>query len=170
LGAVKRLAVAALATAAVVALRLGVRAAVESGPKATPSQQGAVATPAASASPRVEQTVRFLPTPEDFTMVMRRAGTRCGFAIRPPAELADQRTISCKATYRTTVSYHGKPLDPEGTYTVFYQVIGGVLGSELHSFTLEDGRLPVLPVRSVLVHSGAVLSAVASDVEWLPPT
>ena len=112
--------------------------------------------------------MRFLPKPEDFTMVVRRAGTTCGLAIRPPAELADQRTIHCKATYRTTASVPGKPLNPKGTYIVFYQVIGGVLGTETQSFTLEGGHPPVLPVRSVLVHSGAELSAVANDVEWLP--
>jgi hypothetical protein len=167
---VKRLAVPALMTAALVALGLGVRAAVASRPTATPSSSSAVATPTASARPRTEQKVRFLPRPEDFTMAVRRVGTTCGLSIRPPADLADQRTIHCKATYRTTVRYRGKPLDPKGTYIVFYQVIGGVLGSELHSFTLEDGRPPGLPVRSVLVHSGGVLSAVANDVEWLPPT
>jgi hypothetical protein len=113
--------------------------------------------------------VRFLPKPEDFTTVLRRTGTTCGLAIRPPADLADQRTIRCKATYRTTVSYHGKPLDPKGTYIVFVQVFGGVLGSETQSFTVEHGHIPALPVRSVLVHSGAALSAVATDVEWLPP-
>ena len=103
-------------------------------------------------------------------MVVRRTGTTCGLAIQPPENLADQRTIRCKASYRTAVSYHGRPLDPTGTYIVFYQVIGGVLGSETQSFTLENGHLPALPVRSVLVHSGSALSAVANDVEWLPPT
>ena len=84
-----------------------------------------MATPTASAAPRVEQTARSLPKAEDFRMVVRRTGTTCGLAIRPPENLADQRTIRCKASYRTAVSYHGRPLDPTGTYIVFYQVIGG---------------------------------------------
>jgi hypothetical protein len=167
---VKRLFVAALATVALGALGLGLRASVSSRPAAAPSPPSAAATSTTSVTPRVEQTVRFLPKPEDFTMAVRRAGTRCDLAIRPPANLADQRTIHCKVTYRTAVSYHGKPLDPRGTYNVFYQVIGGVLGPETQSFTLEKGRIPALPVRSVLVHSDAALSAVANGVEWFPPT
>jgi hypothetical protein len=112
--------------------------------------------------------VRFVPKPEDFAVEVRRTGTTCGFAIRPPAELADQRIIRCKAIYRTTASYHGQPLDPKGTYVVFYQVVGSVLGSELQSFTVANGRMPVLPVRSALVHSGSALSAVTTDAEWFP--
>ncbi len=109
-----------------------------------------------------------MPEPEDFTVAVQRTGTTCGLAIRPPAELADQRTIRCRATYRTTAIYHGKPLDPKGTYIVFYQVVGSVLGSEPSSFTVRNGRIPVLPVRSALVHAGSALSAITTDVEWFP--
>ena len=43
-----------------------------------------------------------------------------------------------------------------------------MLGGELYSFTVTNGRLPALPVRTALVHSGSALSAIASDVESLP--
>jgi hypothetical protein len=170
LTAVKRLAVAALATAAVVALGLGVRVAVATRPNASPPSRSAAVTPTptASARPPVEQAVPFVPKPEDFTLAVRRTGTTCRFAVHPPAEFADQRIIDCKATYRTTASYHGKALDPKGTYIVFYQMVGTALGGEAYSITLESGSLPVLPVRSALVRSGAALSAIATDVEWLP--
>jgi hypothetical protein len=169
---VKRVATGLLVTAAVIAVGSGTRAAVGSRPDAAPASGSPAATATATATgkarPRVEQTAPLLPKPEDFTMAVRRVRTTCGFAIRPPAELADQRTIHCKATYRTTVSYHGKPLNPRGTYVVFYEVMGSVLGGELYSFTIKGGHVPVLAVRSALVHSGSVLSAVATDLEWLP--
>ena len=114
------------------------------------------------------QTVRFVPKPEDFTTVIRPIRRTCGLYIRPAPVLADQRIAHCKITYRTDVAYRGKALDPTVRYTVSYQVLGTVNGSETYSFSIRGAQVTGLPVRTAVPSPGVALTAVANDVERAP--
>ena len=136
-----------------------------------PAATAAAAVPAkAAATPTqaAEQAVRLVPKPTDFTATVKPLATTCGLTIRPAPELADQRVAHCKVAYRTTVTYHGRPLPPSATYRVSYDLVGTVNGSEPYSFTLTGGHVPQLPVQTGVPSAGVTLSAIPNDVELIP--
>jgi hypothetical protein len=174
---VKRVTVAAVVVAAAVPLGLGVRGLVGGDRTTAPPPPEVTPTTVMSTTRQTEQTepteqtgqtVRFVPRPEDFTTVIRPLRRTCGLNIRPAPILADQRIAHCTITYRTAVRYRGKALDPSVTYTVSYQVLGTVNGSETYSFSIRGTHLTGLPVRTAVPSPGNTLSAVANDVERAP--
>jgi hypothetical protein len=171
---VKRVTVAAVVIAAAVPLGLGVRGLVGGDRTTAPSPPEVTPTTVMSTmrqteqAEQTEQNVPFMPKPEDFTTVVRPLRRTCGLDIRPAPNLADQRIAHCTITYRTTVRYRGKALDPRVTYTVSYQVLGTVNGSETYSFSIRGTHVTGLPVRTAVPSPGITLSAVAHDVERAP--